>query len=184
MELCNIYMIELQCKQLLVAQQKEVLERLRERLMNLGHVQNSITFVDTVDVAQTGGFSMSNQSAKLFVLNLGDLDIISTYQTLEQQDPDTFEAMNTNIVQMFIRLVHGLFILSPERDSSNNATTQFPSCQPYSIVNMGSFEFSNIVCERRMLSLRKMVITPTRGKLFFRRPSISPFPHGGSLYQH
>ena len=87
MEFCNKYMIELQDKQLLVAQQKEVPERLRERLMDLGQVQNSITFFDAVDVAQAGGFLMSNQSAKLFVLNLGDLDIISTYQMLEHVCP-------------------------------------------------------------------------------------------------
>ena len=35
------------------------------------------------------------QRHMIFVWNLGDLDIISTYQTLEQQDPDAFEAMNT-----------------------------------------------------------------------------------------
>ena len=127
MELCNKYMIEILGKQPLIAQQKEVLERLRERLMDLGQVQNSITFFDAVDVAQAGGFLMSNQLAKLFIWNLGDLDIISTFQTLEQQDPDAFGAMNTNITQMFVHLIHGLFILSPKRDSSNNATTQLPS---------------------------------------------------------
>jgi hypothetical protein len=49
---------------------------------------------------------------------------------------------------MFVHLVHGIYILSPERDSANSPNTQTPPCQPPSIANMGAFEFSNIVCEQ------------------------------------
>ena len=41
MKLCNRYMVELQGKQLLVGQQKAVLERLRERLTEIGNVQHT-----------------------------------------------------------------------------------------------------------------------------------------------
>ena len=149
MELCNKYMIELQGKQLLLAQQKQVLERLRECLMDLGQVQHAMALIVNSDgVAQAGGFFMLYQSAKMFVLNLGDLHIISVYQTLEQEDPDRFEGMNISIANMFVRLVHGIFILSPERDSSNQPSTQMPPCQPHSVANLGAFIFSNIVCEQ------------------------------------
>ncbi len=68
MELCIKYMIELQGKQLLVAKQKQVLERLRECLMVHGQVENSMVSM-IFDAAQAGGFSMSYAKVKMFILN-------------------------------------------------------------------------------------------------------------------
>ena len=78
-------------------------------------------------------------------MNLGDLYAVSSYQTLEQEEPVKFEKLNQSIANMFVRLVHGIFILSPERDSSNRSSTEMPPCQPYSVATMSAFAFSNIV---------------------------------------
>lgn len=131
MVLCNKYMIELQGKQLLLSQQKQILERLRQRLMHLGNVQSSMSSIlNSDDVQQIGSFSMSHQSAKAFVLNLGDLYAVESYQELEREDPVEFEEMNKSVARIFVRLVHGIFTLSPERDSSNRSSTDMPPCQP------------------------------------------------------
>ena len=149
MKFCNKYMTELQGKQLLLAQQKQVLERLREHLMRIGHVQNTmLSMVNSNDMAQAGGFSMSFQSAKTFVLNLGDLHVISLHQALERENPDAFKELNRSVACMFVRLVHGIFILSPERNSLNQPSSDMPPCQPHSVAVMGAFAFSNIVREQ------------------------------------
>ncbi len=88
-----MYMIELQGKHLLLVQQKQVLERVRECLLVHGQVQNSMASMIFDGAAQAGGYSMSHLSAKMFILNLGDLYIISEYQMLEQEESDAFEAM-------------------------------------------------------------------------------------------
>ena len=56
--------------------------------------------------------------------------------------------LNKSIARVFVRLVHGIFILSPERDSLNRSTTDMPPCQPHSVATMGTFAFMNIVREQ------------------------------------
>lgn len=83
--------------------------------MQLGHVQNTmLSFTNSDEVEQAGGFSMSLQSAKTFVLNLGDLYAVSAYRELEQENPNEFKAMNKSIALMLVYSVHGIFILSLE----------------------------------------------------------------------
>jgi hypothetical protein len=52
-----------------------------------GQVQDSMASMIFDGAVHASGYSMSYLSAKMFVLNLGDLSIISEYQQLEQEDP-------------------------------------------------------------------------------------------------
>lgn len=152
MEVCNKYMVELQGKQLLVGQQKAVLERLRERLTEIGNVQHTAAvsaLVNAEDVVSCGGFSMSLVSARTFVLNLGNMYIVSLFQNLEHENPVQYEKINRSVANMFVALVQGIFVLSPECGADSRAVnTQMPPCQPHSIAKLGSFEFSSIVLKQ------------------------------------
>ena len=117
--------------------------------MHIGNVQSSMASIMNSDyVEQIGSFSMSHQSTKTLVLDLGDLYAVESCQALEREDIVEFEEINKSIARVFVRLVHGIFILSPERDSSNRFTTDMPPCQPHSVATMGAFAFTNIVREQ------------------------------------
>ena len=97
--------------------------------MHIGNVQSSMASIMNSDyVEQIGSFSMSHQSTKTLVLDLGDLYAVESCQALEREDIVEFEEINKSIARVFVRLVHGIFILSPERDSSNRSTTDMSPC--------------------------------------------------------
>ena len=146
-EICNKYMTELQGKQLLVSQQKTILNRLMTRLKDLGQVNSTfpVTNVAPSDFVSEGLFVMTVASAKSYILNLGDLYIIEVYQQLEVENEARFKEITKSVANMFVKLIYGISILSPERDSQNNATSDLPPCQPYSIATLSAFEFSGLV---------------------------------------
>ena len=146
MVVCNKYMVELQGKQLLVGQQKAVLERLREHLTEIGNIQHTLQLVNYDDVVCCGGFSMTFLSARTFVLNLGNRFIDSLYQKLEHKNRVQYQKINHNVANIFVHLVQGIFSSLPERGTDNcTLITQMPPCQPHTIAKLGSFEFSSIV---------------------------------------
>jgi hypothetical protein len=115
MALCYKYMVELQAKQERVGQQNQILEKLRECLMALGHEQTRevAPIVHLDDVANCGSFSIIFPPAKRFPLNSGNIYVVLLYQTLKLE----------NSVQ-FIDLNHGFGIF--ELEGCNKQP-----CQPY-----------------------------------------------------
>ena len=67
----NASLVQLQGKQLLIHQQQSILDSLQQQLMEIGNVQhNCATLPTNNEVQQEGTFSMTNQSAKQYVLNM------------------------------------------------------------------------------------------------------------------
>ena len=106
-EICNKYMTELQGKQLLVSQQKTILNRLMTRLKDLGQVNSTfpVTNVAPSDFVSEGLFVMTVASAKSYILNLGDLYIIEVYQQLEVENEARFKEITKSVANMFVKLI-------------------------------------------------------------------------------
>ena len=147
----NITFEALQGKQLLLDEQKAHLEKLRNNLMRMGGVISAgIMIGETPDVFQVGSFRMTIASAKSFLLNLGStyvIDLVNQYKTTHAED---YKVMLENITYLFLHLVHGVYILSPERNEVNGACSHtIPAVMPYSLAEAGSFSFSTAVMEQR-----------------------------------
>ena len=76
---------------------------------------------------------------------LGDLYIIGVHQHLEVENEAKLKKITKGVTNVFVKLIHVISILSPESDSQNNATSDIPPCQAYSIASLSVFEFSGLV---------------------------------------
>lgn len=147
----NITFKALQGKQLLLDQQKEHLEKLREELMRIGRVTSSGMMIEEIPgVFHVGSFRMTLESAELFLLNVGStyvIDLVTEYKTTHEEE---YKAMLERIVHLFLYLIHGVYILSPERNEVNGACIRtIPAVMPYSLAEAGSFQFSTALMEQR-----------------------------------
>ena len=147
----NITFKALQGKQVLLDQQKEHLEKLREELMQIGRVTSSGMMIEEIPgVFHVGSFRMTLESAELFLLNVGStyvIDLVTEYKTTHEEE---YKAMLERIVHLFLYLIHGVYILSPERNEVNGACIRTtPAVMPYSLAEAGSFQFSTALMEQR-----------------------------------
>jgi len=115
--------------------------------MAFGHVETSTVaaIINTDDVANCSGFSMTFLSAEMFLLNLWNTHIVSLYQKLELENPVQFVNLTCKVANMFVELVQGIFDLLPERDKMNSSSlTEMTPCQPYAIASINSYACSTI----------------------------------------
>ena len=145
----NASLVQLQGKQLLIHQQQSILDSLQQQLMEIGNVQhNCATLPTNNEVQQEGTFSMTNQSAKQYVLNVGSMYLVEIYQKYEREDPEGCLQINKSIAQLFTKFVHGIYILSPQRDERNQSCfTSMPPSVPSQLLNLSTFEFTNLLRE-------------------------------------
>ena len=147
----NITFQALQGKQLLLDQQRDLLEELRRELMRTGRATFSGMMVEEIPgIFQVRSFRMTLESAELFLLNLGStyvIDLVTEYKTTHEED---YKAMLESIFHLLLHLIHGVYILSPERNEVNGACSRtIPAVMPYSLAEAGSFQFSTALTEQR-----------------------------------
>lgn len=101
-------------------------------------------------VFQVGSFRMTIESAESFLLNLGStyvIELVTEYKAVHEEE---YKAMLERIVHLFLHLIHGVYIISPERNEANGAYSRStPSVMPFSLAEAGSFNFSSAVMEQR-----------------------------------
>jgi hypothetical protein len=147
----NITFRALQGKQLLLDQQRVHLEKLQEELMQIGNVTSGGVMLQEIPgVFQVGSFRMTIESAESFLLNLGStyvIELVTEYKAVHEEE---YKAMLERIVHLFLHLIHGVYIISPERNEANGAYSRStPSVMPFSLAEAGSFNFSSAVMEQR-----------------------------------
>jgi hypothetical protein len=155
----NYTLASLQGKQLILDMQKQELERLREELMRIGGVTTFNVFVDDLenpivfdltDIVTKGSFTMTKSSAQAYLNNLGDVFIVSEVEAYRERDNQGYTEMLRSICKLFVELVHGLFVLCPERDICNSSLCRTPPpIMPYAVVKIGSFHLSKLVIEQK-----------------------------------
>ena len=147
----NITFKALQGKQLLLDQQKEFLEKLRSELMRIGMVATSGSTVPLPPgVFQVGSFRMTFASAETFLLNIGVGYVVELVNRFKESNESQYNALLERIVYLFLKLVQGIFTLSPKRNESNAAvSTCAPPALPLPLVEGGSFRFTTALLEQR-----------------------------------
>lgn len=93
---------------------------------------------------------MNLASTESFLLNLEStyvIDLVTEYKTTHEED---YKAILERIAYLFLHLVHGVHILSPERNEVNGACSRtIPAVMPYLLAVAGSFNFSTAVMGQR-----------------------------------
>ena len=77
---------------------------------------------------------------------VGSMYLVEIYQKYEREDPEGCLQINKSIAQLFTKFVHGIYILSPQRDERNQSCfTSMPPSVPSQLLNLSTFEFTNLL---------------------------------------
>ncbi len=146
----NITFSALQGKQLLLDQQREYLGKLREQLMRIGNVTTGgIMLTETPGVYHVGSFRMTASHAEAYLMNLASMYVIQLINEYKQIHEEAYNKLLERIAYLFLNLIQGIYVLSPERSAGNGAiTVTSPPSMPFALAESGAFNFSNILMEQ------------------------------------
>jgi hypothetical protein len=131
-------------------QQKEYLENLPQELMQMGNVTTSTNMMtDNPDIFQIGCLMMSLPSAESFLLDLGSIYVLRLVNAHRENHENEYKALLQSIAQLFLHLVHKIYVVLPERNDSNGPINRLdPATTPVTLVEGGAFRFMSALIKQ------------------------------------
>jgi len=153
----NKVFVQLQSDNLLVCQQKTILEKLAVDICIHTHVEGPHPDTDTIVITQGpilvfGRFSITHDSVIDFIYDQG-LFIREVYDNLNDVEQEQIIHM---VGDLILSIVDGVIAIQAERDSENRPTDEVPPVLPHELVKLRTGDFGINVLTQHLPQLRLM----------------------------